>query len=67
MKSKKQLWDTTAVGLYIAICVILGLLGGNWVDKKLHTEPVFLIIGLVAGLTAAGMEVWRIVKKTTRE
>jgi F0F1-type ATP synthase assembly protein I len=37
------------IGLQFAIAIVLFLLLGQWVDKKLGTAPVFLMIGVFAG------------------
>jgi ATP synthase protein I len=47
------------VGFYIAFCIIFGILGGLWLDKLFHTEPIFLLLGLVIGLTAAFWGLYR--------
>jgi len=41
------------VGFFIGICIVLGVVGGLWVDTKLGTEPAFLIAGLIIGIAAA--------------
>jgi len=66
-KKKRAYLEAASVGIYIACCVVLGLLGGNWADGKLGTSPLFLVLGLAAGITAAGLEVRRIVKKISSE
>jgi len=38
---------------YIGLCIMLGVIGGVWLDKKLETQPIFVIIGLVLGLIMA--------------
>lgn len=40
-------WD---VILSIAIPTILSALGGRWLDRRLGTTPIFLIIGLFCAL-----------------
>jgi F0F1-type ATP synthase assembly protein I len=67
MARKRFILDAASLGIYIAVSVCIGLLGGNWLDGKLHTGPLFLIIGCAAGVTAAGLEVWRIVKRVSKE
>ncbi|MBV6685494.1 AtpZ/AtpI family protein [Rossellomorea marisflavi] len=45
------------VALYSAILsqlvgsMLIGIFGGRWLDGLLDTEPLFLIIGLLLGLT----------------
>jgi ATP synthase protein I len=41
------------VGFFVAISIILGVVGGRWLDGKLNSEPVFLIIGLLLGIVVA--------------
>ncbi|MTI80606.1 MAG: AtpZ/AtpI family protein [Firmicutes bacterium] len=41
---------TTTIGMELAITSVMGFYGGSYIDKKLGTTPVFLIIGLLAGL-----------------
>lgn len=43
----------------------VGYFIGNWADAKLGTEPYLLIVGVVFGFTAAGVEVYRLVKKSS--
>jgi ATP synthase protein I len=38
---------------YIGLCILLGVIGGVWLDKKLETQPIFVLIGLVLGLVMA--------------
>ncbi len=41
----------------------VGFFVGQWLDKKYETEPIFLIIGILLGFGAAGIEIARLVKK----
>lgn len=38
---------------YIGLCILLGVVGGVWLDKKLDTQPVFILIGLILGMVLA--------------
>jgi F0F1-type ATP synthase assembly protein I len=38
------------MGFYIAICIVLGVVGGIQVDKALDTGRLFTIVGLLLGL-----------------
>jgi len=49
------------LGWYIALCIIFGLAAGLWVDGKVHTPPLFTLIGLAFGLAAAFVGVYRMV------
>ena len=37
------------LGLRFAISITIGLFGGYWLDKKWHTLPLFLILGMFFG------------------
>jgi len=40
--------------------LLIPLLAGIWLDKKLNTTPLFILIGVVLGILAATMGVARI-------
>jgi len=48
------------VGWFVGISILLGVLGGLWLDNKLDTKPIFIIIGLILGLIVAFYGVYRI-------
>lgn len=62
MKSWVPALGLIGVGFFIAGCIIGGILGGQWLDEKLKTEPVFLILGLVLGIVVAFLGVYNMVK-----
>ena len=62
MKSWMPALTLTGVGFFIAACVIGGLLGGQWLDQKLNTEPVFLITGIILGIALAFFGVYDMIK-----
>ena len=41
-------------GLQMVVGVLLGLFVGQWVDRKLHSDPWGLLVGVTLGL-ASGM------------
>lgn len=42
----------TQLGFVLAAAVLIGLLGGSFLDSKLGTGPLFTIAGSVIGLAA---------------
>ena len=48
------------VGFYISACIVGGVLGGLWLDRKFNTQPIFLLAGLILGLVAAFWGVYQI-------
>jgi ATP synthase protein I len=53
----KKMWriagTTGAVGIEVAVAIVIGTFGGQWVDRRFGTAPWFTIIGFVAGVGAA--------------
>ncbi len=49
------------VGWYIGVCIVLGVLGGLWLDNKLDTKPLFVIVGLILGIIIAFYGVYRMI------
>lgn len=41
------------VGFYIAGAILLGVLGGRWLDGKLGSGPFWTIAGLILGIIVA--------------
>ena len=50
------------VGWYVGISITLGILAGLWLDNKYDTKPIFILIGLLLGLTVAGFGVFRMLQ-----
>lgn len=41
------------IGWYFALCVVLGVLGGRWLDDRFGSAPTFALIGTFVGLALA--------------
>ena len=71
--SKEQARLARQVGLLTAIPFILlagpvlGYLVGSWLDRKLGTEPILLIVLLLVGLAASGRETYGLIQLAGRE
>jgi ATP synthase protein I len=67
----KRMWriagNTGAVGIEIAVAVIIGYLGGRYLDRKLGTEPWISYAGLLAGIGAAIKALLRVVRAYKRD
>ena len=67
LRKWRSAWSNASLGLEIAGCVVVGLLAGRWADGRWGTEPWLMLLGMAAGITAAGRAIWRVVKTETRE
>ncbi len=53
----------TAIPLILAIAPVIGFFIGDFLDKKLGTEPYLMIVFVVLGFIAGAREVYKLVKK----
>jgi len=47
------------MGWFVSGSILLGVLGGRWIDGQLGTEPLLLVIGLIVGLFVAFYGIYR--------
>lgn len=52
-----------ALGLELAGFLLVGVLGGDYLDEQTGTSPLFLILGLFAALAAAGLQLWQFIRR----
>ncbi len=50
------------LGWYVALCMILGVVGGLWLDGKLDARPLFTLLGLALGLAVAFYGAYKLVQ-----
>lgn len=63
----KEVLKYSSIGIEMVLCVVIGISGGGWLDKKFRTEPILSILGLIIGILAAGKAIWRVTKEATEE
>ena len=56
----------STIGPLFGVSVVLGWLAGSWLDRKLGTEPAFMVAGLLLGSAAGFVELFRILKRIQR-
>ncbi|ANB59042.1 F0F1-ATPase subunit family protein [Anoxybacillus sp. B7M1] len=65
----KQRHPLQAIGLMSGIVsqlvgsILIGIFGGKWIDEKLGTEPIFLVVGLLIGLAAGIYAMFRLIRQ----
>jgi F0F1-type ATP synthase assembly protein I len=66
----KKMWriagNTGAVGIEIAVAIVIGYFGGNYLDKKFGTQPWLMYLGLLAGIGAAIKALVRVTREYQR-
>ena len=53
------------IGWFFALCIVLGLLAGLWLDHKAETSPIFTLVGLFLGLAVAAVGGYRMLVRVT--
>ncbi|MEP7081470.1 MAG: AtpZ/AtpI family protein [Chloroflexota bacterium] len=54
------------LGIRLGVSVAVGLGGGLLVDNWLHTSPIATLIGMVLGIGAAMVTIWRVASGAMR-
>ncbi len=49
------------IALTLLITTLAGVLVGYWVDQRLGTLPIFVVVGLLLGFGAGGLAVARLI------
>nr|WP_036821382.1 AtpZ/AtpI family protein [Pontibacillus yanchengensis] len=58
---------TSGILSQLAGCTLVGIFFGRWLDNQFTTSPLFLILGLFAGLAAGTYGTIHLVRKYTGE
>jgi F0F1-type ATP synthase assembly protein I len=66
LKKREALGLATNLGWTMLFSLLIPLLAGIWLDRKLGTMPLFTLIGTVLGILAATVGVARITFRTFR-
>lgn len=53
---------TSAILSQLVGSVLIGIFSGRWIDQKVGTEPLFLILGLLIGLAAGIYAMLRLIQ-----
>jgi ATP synthase protein I len=51
------------IGIQFLISLLLGLYGGQWLDRKFDTKPLFLLVGVFVGAGAAFFSMYRVIMR----
>ena len=51
------------IGIVLLVTVLVGVLGGYWLDQRLRTVPVFVLVGFFIGSAAGARTVWQFITR----
>ena len=54
-------------GIQLAVALIGGLYGGQWLDRRFGTAPVFLYVGVAVGAIGGMTALYRQLMRITRD
>ena len=61
MRRRVAVLRLAGVGWYIGICIVLGVVGGLWLDNKFNTSPILAIVSLILGIIVAIYGTYRMI------
>jgi ATP synthase protein I len=67
MQSLKGIGPYGTVGLDMVLAVVVGLLGGRWLDQRLGTRGWLTVIGFLFGVAASFNILWKAAKRLREE
>ena len=62
-----RIWRLLGLGWYVALCLVVAIVGGIWLDQQVHLSPLFLLLGLALGLVLAFVGVYRMIQESVGE
>jgi ATP synthase protein I len=51
------------IGILLLVTTLAGVAAGYWVDQRLGTVPVFVLVGFLAGAGAGTVGIYRLVTR----
>ncbi len=58
--------EVSSVGIELALSIVLGWLGGSWLDDMAGTAPWLTVTGVLFGVTAGFYALYRVAQKVAR-
>jgi F0F1-type ATP synthase assembly protein I len=49
------------IGLLLLVTTLVGIAGGYWLDQRLGTLPVFVLVGFLAGAGTGAVGIYRLI------
>jgi F0F1-type ATP synthase assembly protein I len=51
------------IGMVLLVATLAGVAAGYWVDQQLGTQPLFVLVGFLAGAGIGGFGIYRLVTR----
>lgn len=53
----------STAGLVLPLTIVLGYLGGSYLDRRFGTEPVLMLVGVLLGVVGGFMEMFNLLRQ----
>ncbi len=53
MSGLRLAMQMVGLGWFVAVCIVIGVLAGLWLDGRFETSPIFLLGGTLLGVVTA--------------
>jgi ATP synthase protein I len=63
----KALGELSSIGMVLVLSTVIGLAGGYYLDRWLGTAPWLTLIGLVLGIAAGFVNLFRSVRRADKD
>ena len=63
----RALGELSTIGLTLVVATVLGLAGGYYLDRWLGTSPWLTLVGLLLGIAAGCVNLFRTVKRAEHD
>jgi ATP synthase protein I len=51
------------IGIVLLVTTLAGVAGGYWLDQRLGTLPVFVLVGFLGGAGVGAVGIWRMISR----
>ena len=51
------------IGVVLLVTTLAGVAGGYWLDQRLGTLPVFVLVGFLGGAGVGAIGIWRMITR----